>query len=76
MMILPLLLIMILPKMMNDPETRKVWQIRCFCQTLQICMDSGAKSMLHSVVLSVQGDCHRLLCHNKDDKGKLYFPFT
>jgi len=24
MMILPLLLIMILPKMMNDPETRKV----------------------------------------------------
>jgi len=33
MMILPLLLIMILPKMMNDPETRKVWEIRCFYQT-------------------------------------------
>jgi hypothetical protein len=52
MMILPLVLVMVLPKMMNDPETRKVRE-QVFLSDIQICMDSGVKSMLHSVLSSV-----------------------
>lgn len=52
MMILPLLLIMILPKMMNDPETRKVRE-QVFLSDLQICRDSGVKSMFPSALSSV-----------------------
>lgn len=34
MMVLPLILIMILPKIMNDPETRKVKEISISQQTV------------------------------------------
>lgn len=62
MMILPLLLIMILPKMMNDPETRKVYNRSGVFVRLTNMHGFWCKELVpFCSVLSVQGDCHRLL---------------